>query len=260
YYWPTLNNAFQYEKWRPNYVGGSHIPAGHPNLIGSTFAIWNDMIDLKHSGYGMYDIWEIFRTSTDVLSQRMWGTEKNPDNFKEHRVLADKIGEAPGLNPLYVRAGDAPVQVTPTSLPLQLNEKAAGPNYHLTAEVELAAAPEGTEQVLLSGPEGKLIAVMKDGTIGFRRDDAMEFSFGGKLPVGKKVKLELIGKPQHTQLLVDGQEIGTLTLMNFRDREDGWKLRTKGLRSTFILPLQTVGESFNGKVHNLKVEFSAPQK
>lgn len=260
YYWPTLNNAFQYEKWRPNYVGNSHIPAGHPNLIGSTFAIWNDMIDLKHSGYGMYDIWDIFRTSTDVLSQRMWGTENNPDTFKEHRALADKIGNAPGLNPLYVRAGEAPVEVTPTTLPLQLNEKAAGPNYHLTAEIELTAAPEGTEQVLLSGPEGKLIAVMKDGTVGFRRNDTIEFSFGGKLPVGKKVKLELIGKPQHTQLLVDGKEIGTLTLMNFRDREDGWKLRTKGLRSTFILPLQTIGESLNGKVHKLKVEFSAPQK
>ncbi|MBQ3218049.1 MAG: family 20 glycosylhydrolase [Akkermansia sp.] len=260
YYWPTLNNPFQYNSWRPNYVGNYHIPAGHPNLIGSTFAIWNDMIDLKHSGYGMYDIWDIFRTSTDVLSQRMWGTEKNPGTYEQHRALADKIGEAPGLNPLYVRAGDAPVLVTPTTLPLQLNEKAAGPNYHLTAEVELTATPEGTEQVLLSGPEGKLIAVMKDGTVGFRRNDMMEFSFGGKLPVGKKVKLELIGKPQNTQLLVDGQQIGTLTLMNFRDREDGWKLRTKGLRSTFILPLQTVGESFHGKVHSLKVEFSAPQK
>ena len=260
YYWPTLNNAFQYEKWRPNYVGNSHIPAGHPNLIGATFAIWNDMCDLKHSGYGMYDIWEIFRTSADVLSQRMWGTEQNPDTFPEHRSLANRIGEAPGLNPLYVRDGDAPVQVTPTTLPVQLNEPAAGPNYHLTAEIELTEAPEGTEQVLLSGPEGKLIAVMKDGTIGFRRNDAMEFSFGGKLPIGKKVRLELIGKPQSTILLVDGQEIGTLTLMNFRDREDGWKLRTKGLRSTFILPLQTLGESFRGKVHSLHINFSAPQK
>ena len=85
-------------------------------------------------------------------------------------------------------------------------------------------------------------------------------TFGGKLPVGKKVKLELIGKPQHTQLLVDGAEIGTLTLMNYKDRDNGWQNRTKGLRSTFVLPLQTVGESFNGKVHSLKVEFSAPQK
>lgn len=259
YYRMDKNHKWVYNHWRPNYVGNAHIPAGHPNLIGSTFAIWNDMTDLKHSGYGMYDVWEIFRSSADVLSQRMWGTEHNPNNFEQHRNLVSKIGEAPNINPLYLRTGDAPVCVQPTSLPMQLNEEAAGPNYHLTAEIELAAAPEGTEQVLLSGPEGKLYATMKDGTVGFRRNDAMVFSFGGKLPVGKKVTIELIGKPQSTQLLVDGQEIGTLTLMSYKDRDNGWQNRTKGLRSTFILPLQTVGESFNGTVHSLKVEFSAPQ-
>lgn len=259
YYRMDKNHKWVYNNWRPNYVGNSHIPAGHPNLIGATFAIWNDMTDLKHSGYGMYDIWDVFRGSADVLSQRMWGTEHNPDSFEEHRALVSKIGEAPSINPLYLRNGDAPVSVTPAALPMQLNEEAAGPNYHLTAEVELSAAPEGEEQVLLSGPEGKLIAVMKDGTVGFRRNDAMEFSFGGKLPVGKKVKLELIGKPQSTQLLVDGKEIGTLTLMNYKDRDNGWKNRTKDLRSTFILPLQTIGESFKGKVHSLRVEFSAPK-
>lgn len=259
YYRMDKNHKWVYNHWRPNYVGNAHIPAGHPNLIGSTFAIWNDMTDLKHSGYGMYDVWEIFRSSADVLSQRMWGTEHNPNNFEQHRNLVSKIGEAPNINPLYLRTGDDPVCVQPTSLPMQLNEEAAGPNYHLTAEIELAAAPEGTEQVLLSGPEGKLYATMKDGTVGFRRNDAMEFSFGGKLPVGKKVTIELIGKPQSTQLLVDGQEIGTLTLMSYKDRDNGWQNRTKGLRSTFILPLQTVGESFNGTVHSLKVEFSAPQ-
>ena len=46
----------------------------------------------------------------------------------------------------------------------------------------------------------------------------------------------------------------------FRDRENGWQNRTNGLRSTFVLPLQTLGESFNGKVYSLRVEFSAPQK
>ena len=258
YYRMDKNHKWVYNNWRPNYVGNAHIPAGHPNLIGATFAIWNDMTDLKHSGYGMYDVWDIFRSSADVLSQRMWGTTHNPNNFVEHRQLVGKIGEAPNINPLYLRTGDAPVEVTPTALPMQLNEAAAGPDYHLTAEVELTEAPEGTEQVLLSGPEGKLYACMADGTVGFVRNDTMAFSFGGKLPVGKKVKLELIGKPQSTQLLVDGQEIGTLTLMNYKDRDAGWQNRTKGLRSTFILPLQTLGESFKGKVHSLKVEFSAP--
>lgn len=259
YYRMDKRHKWVYNNWRPNYVGNTHIPAGHPNLIGAAFAIWNDMTDLKHSGYGMYDIWDIFRGSADVLSQRMWGTEHNPNTFESHRDLVEKIGEAPGINPLYLRTGDAPVQVTPATLPLQLNEKAAGPNYHLTAEVELSEAPEGVEQVLLSGPEGTLYATMKDGTVGFKRNDTMTFSFGGKLPVGKKVKLELIGKPQSTTLLVDGESIGTLTLMNYKDREDGWKNRTKDLRSTFILPLQTLGESLKGKVHSLKVEFSAPK-
>lgn len=258
YYRMDKKHKWVYNNWRPNYVGNSHIPAGHPNLIGSTFAIWNDMTDLKHSGYGMYDIWDVFRGSADVLSQRMWSTEHNPDTFEDHRKLVEKIGEAPNINPLYLRTGDAPIAVQPATLPMQLNEAAAGPNYHLTAEVELAAAPEGVEQVLLSGPEGKLYACMADGTVGFVRNDAMAFSFGGKLPVGKKVKLELIGKPQSTQLLVDGKEIGTLTLLSYKDREAGWKNRTKGLRSTFILPLQTIGESLQGTVHNLKVEFSAP--
>ena len=258
YYRMDKNHKWVYNNWRPNYVGKSHIPAGHPNLIGATFAIWNDMTDLKHSGYGMYDIWDVFRGSADVLSQRMWGTEHNPNTFENHRKLVQKIGEAPNINPLYLRAGDKPVEVAPTALPMQLQEPAAGPDYHLTAEIELTEAPEGVEQVLLSGPEGKLYATMKDGTVGFVRNDSMCFSFGGKLPVGQKVKLELIGKPQATQLLVNGKEIGTLTLMNYRDREDGWKNRTKGLRSTFILPLQTLGESFKGKVHSLKVEFAEP--
>ncbi len=259
YYRMDRNHRWVYNNWRPNYVGNYHIPAGHPNLIGATYAIWNDMTDLRHSGYGMYDIWEIFRQSTDVLSQRMWGTEHNPGTFEQHRALANRVGEAPRQNPLNVRAGDAPVSVTPSTLPMQLNEAAAGPNYHLTAEIELTAAPEGSEQVLLSGPEGQLIAVMKDGTVGFRRSDTMEFSFGGRLPVGERIKIELIGQPQNTKLLVNGQEIGTLTLMNYRDRDNGWQHRTNGLRSTFVLPLQTLGESFNGKVYSLRVEFSAPQ-
>lgn len=117
----------------------------------------------------------------------------------------------------------------------------------------MTAAPAGKEQVLLSAPEGKLLATMSDGTIGFRRDDAMEFSFGAKLPIGKKVKLELIGAPEKTRLLLDGKEAGTMVLKSFRNADEQFRNRTKGLRSTFVLPLKTLGESFNGKVHHFSV-------
>lgn len=254
YYRMDKRHKAVYERWQPNLIGRTTIPAGHPQLIGSTFAVWNDMIDLRHSGYGMYDIWNIISDSMNVLSQKMWGSSKNPLSYQDHHALATRIGSAPGINPLYIWADSTPVKVTPESLPVQLDKPALGPFYSLSMELELESATPGEEQVLLSSPEGQLIAVMKDGSIGFRRNDAMEFSFKTSLPVGQKVKLDLIGKPQSTELLINGQKVGTLTLNNFRDREDGYKPRTKGLRSTFILPLQTLGESFKGKVYSMEVK------
>ncbi len=253
YYRMDHNHKGVYNNWTPNQVGGVVLPAGHPQLIGSAFAIWNDMIDLKHTGYAPYDIWGILSGSIDVLSQKMWGKAKAPMSFEQHRELVKSIGNAPNTNPLYKWENAKPIDVKPTSLPMALNKPALGPNYHVTMEVEMTAAPDGKEQVLLSAPEGKLFATMADGTIGFRRDDAMEFSFGAKLPVGKKVKLELIGAPEKTRLLLDGKEAGTMELKSFRNVDEQFRNRTKGLRSTFILPLTTLGESFNGKVHHLSI-------
>ncbi len=254
YYRMDRNHKGVYNNWTPNKVGGVVLPSGHPQLIGSAFAIWNDMIDLKHTGYSPYDIWGMLTGSIDVLSQKMWGKAKAPMSFEQHRELVKSIGNAPNTNPLYKWENVKPIDVKPTSLPMALNKPALGPNYHVTMEVEMTAAPAGKEQVLLSAPEGKLLATMADGTIGFRRDDAMEFSFGAKLPVGKKVKLELIGAPEKTQLLIDGQPAGTMSLVKFRNADENFQKRTKEIRSTFILPLQTVGESFNGKVYSLSVQ------
>ncbi|MDH3067836.1 family 20 glycosylhydrolase [Akkermansia sp. N21169] len=254
YYRMDRNHKGIYENWIPNRIGNETLPSGHPQLIGSTFAIWNDETDLKHSGYAPYDIWNTISGSIDVLSQKMWGKAKTPDSFEQHRELVSAIGNAPRTNPLYKWKNAQPFSITPGKLPQKLARPSLGPNYHLTMELELASAPQGKEQVLLSAPEGELLAVMKDGTIGFRRDDSLEFSFGAKLPVGKKVKLELIGEPEKTQLLIDGQPAGTMVLKSFRNPDENFAPRTKGLRSTFILPLQVLGSSFQGKVYNLSVQ------
>lgn len=254
YYRMDKNHRYLYEKWIPNQVGPELLPAGHPQLLGATFAVWNDMTDLKHSGYAPIDIWGIIEGSMDVLSQKMWGKASAPDSFDQHRKLVSRIGKAPRTNPLYQWKNAAPLTVTPEKLPLKLNRPALGPNYHLTMEVELEAAPAGEEQVLLSGPEGELLAVTKDGSIGFRRDDSLEFSFDAKLPIGKKVKIELIGKPEHTTLLLDGTEVEKLTLTSFRSDEEHFEHRTQGLRSTFVLPLETAGRHLRGKIYSLRVE------
>lgn len=254
YYRMDKNHKGLYNNWIPNRIGNETLPSGHPQLIGAAFAIWNDETDIKHSGYAPYDIWGIISGSIDVLSQKMWGKAQAPDSFEQHRELVSSIGNAPCTNPLYKWKSTESFSVTPGNLPQQLNQPALGPNYHLTMEVELSATSAGKEQVLLSAQEGELLAVMKDGTIGFRRDDTLEFSFGVKLPVGKKVKLELIGEPENTRLLIDGQSAGTVTLNSFRNPEENFGPRTKGVRSTFVLPLQTLAPSFQGKVFSLDVK------
>lgn len=260
YYRMDKCHKWLYANWKPNVVGKEMLPAGHPQLLGATFAVWNDMTDAKHSGYAPYDVWPAITESIEILSQKMWGKEAMPLEFDAHKKLVSRIGAAPFCNPLYKWQSKEPVNITPSLLPQKLALPALGPDYHLTMELELASAPEGQEQVLLSSPEGKLIAVMKDGTIGFRRDDTLEFSFGAKLPVGKKIKVELIGRPEKTQLLIDGKPAGEMVLNTYLDSENGFSKKTKGVRSTFVLPLEVLGESLLGKVYSFNLTPSAPEQ
>ena len=123
-----------------------------------------------------------------------------------------------------------------------------GPEYHLTMELLMPRDPvPGEEQVLLGSRQGQLLAAGKDGRITLRRSDTFEFAYNAKLPVGKKVKLELIGKMGKTELLIDGVSAGEPENVRF-------PLRKEGRMTTFILPLESLGSSFNGKIYRLDVK------
>ncbi len=247
YYRMDKNHRWVYNQWELNNIHGQLIPSGHPQLLGGMFAVWQDMSDKLHNGYTTYDYWDSLSGSLDILGERMWGQARPPRGFYPHRELVKAIGPAPQVNVLHRRDAEAKaLDIAPEALPLQLGKGSLGPAWHLTVELTLHSAAKG-EQVLLSSPEGQLLAVGKDGCVGFRRADTMWFSFdGAKLPVGERVKMELIGKPGSTQLLLNGQPAGTLTLRTHHNRNTE-------LHSTFILPLDTLGSSFNGTIHSLKL-------
>ena len=261
YYRMDKNHRGVYNNWIPNRVGGELLPAGHPQLLGATFAVWNDMCGMRHNGYGMFDIWKIISGSTDVLSQKMWGLAKNPHDFQQHRRIAKNIGNAPGSNPLYTpRTESWALDIQDSTNGYALGKEAVGPCYHLALQVQLDAVTPGEEQALLSGPEGVLLGVMKDGNIGFRRADGMEFSWNAKLPVGKQVKLELIGMPGKTLLLLDGKEVSDFTVNNYYSVEEGFGRRTRDIVSTFVLPLQVVGQTFRGNISRIELETHADKE
>ena len=93
----------------------------------------------------------------------------------------------------------------------------------------------------------QLLAAGRDGRISLRRNDSIEFAFNATLPVGRKVKLELIGKMGSTELLIDGVSAGTPENVRF-------PLRKEGRMTTFILPLEWLGSSFNGRIFRLEVK------
>ena len=246
YYRADNNRKQLYETWVPNRFGKESLPAGHPQLLGATFAVWNDEIDRLHRGYGSYDLWPVIDGMVNVLAQKMWGQPTPPRSYEEHCALAERVGNIPCCDPLH-RAAE-PFELAPTRLPLKLGKGSCGPGYHLTVELLLEAEPvAGKEQVLLESDQGQLLAAGKDGRITLRRSDSIEFAYNAKLPVGKKVRLELIGSMGKTELLIDGVSAGEPENVRF-------PLRQEGRMSTFVLPLQQLGGSFKGKVFSIKLE------
>ena len=252
YYRMDNYHGWLYPNWRVNKIADETIPAGHPQLLGATFAIWNDMIDQRYCGYCSYDIWDMFSRSVDVLAGKMWGNDQVTNTLQEHKQLLGSISQVPGLNPYARWESGASYSCTPASLPLEMAQPSMGPDYELTMELMLKEAPTpGEEQVLLKGDSGIFCAALSDGTVGFRRNDSMEFSFNHRLPVGEKVTLKLVGKPGCTQLFINGKQAGPCTLTRFHRNPEG-------LVNTFVLPLEMLGSSFQGEVYSLQVHHQAP--
>ena len=266
YYRMDLNQEWVYNNWKPNVIGNETLPAGHPQLLGCTYAVWQDMTDRRYNGYGIYDIADIVRDTVQVVSSKAWGKAQLTTSFDDMRSAAGTIGDAPGTT-LNFRKLELPLSVSVQGIPMQLNMGTLAPNYRMSMELELPEAPTaGEEQVLLESAWGKLLVVMKDGTIGIRRSDTMEFSFGVKLPVGRRVKLELVATrtPAEQDKAPESKNILTREFRNvtlFIDGTPCGKLELKGRNETIetintnvMLPLDTLGASFKGKVYSLTVD------
>ncbi len=246
YYRADRNLKNLYEKWLPNRFGNETLPAGHPQLLGAAFAVWNDEIDRLHKGYGACDLWPIISNMVNTLSQKMWGQPTSNRSFEEHQKLAADVQDIPYCNPLHLNKET--FRITPGLTPVRLYKGSKGPDYHLAMEVMMPEAPvPGEEQVLLGSRQGQLLAAGKDGRITLRRNDCIEFAYNAKLPVGKKVKLELIGRMGKTELYLDGVNAGEPENVRFPLRKDS-------RMSTFILPLESLGSSFNGKIFSMEVK------
>ncbi len=100
YYSDYLNSQNLYNNWVPNNFSGTVLRAGDKQVLGGTYAIWNDQIGTRGNGITEYDDFDRFFQPLPSLSEKMWG-EGTDRTYSEMRAVAEKVDTAPNTNPYY---------------------------------------------------------------------------------------------------------------------------------------------------------------
>lgn len=87
YYRMDRNLKHLWEHWLPHVIGPDTIEPDHPQLLGASWACWNDMIGPRHNGYTYKDLKETIRSVCGVLSEKMWRAAEPPRTFEAHEAL-----------------------------------------------------------------------------------------------------------------------------------------------------------------------------
>lgn len=95
-----LNSQSLYNNWVPNNFSGTVLKAGDKQVLGGTYAIWNDQIDTRGNGITEYDDFDRFFQPLPSLSEKMWG-EGTDRTYAQMRAVAEKVDTAPNTNPYY---------------------------------------------------------------------------------------------------------------------------------------------------------------
>ena len=294
-YGDYLNTESLYTSWVPNNMGGTIIPAGSDQMLGSTFAIWNDNIDTAAQGISEVDNFERFEDALPVLASKGWG-EGEDLTFADLTKKTEDLGDAPGSNPYFEETADKDGKYM--SYGFDDKEDASESNRDLgetkNADIDGALKLKGGEsyattpidklavgntlsfdvtlteearagQILFEAdtPGGEDyvhdIRIMDDGRVGFRRE-LYDYYFDYKLPVGEKVHMEIVTDTLKTVLIVDEKEYPATGI--YINRQTDNTVRKQGIKNaTLLLPIQRIGSKTNsivGTIDNVEVKTADP--
>lgn len=287
YYNDYLNSQNIYNNWQPNNMGGTIIPAGDERMLGSAYAIWNDMVDKKANGISEYDIYDRFEKALPAMSSKLWGDGQDL-KYNELNEVVNSLGTAPNSNPRDVVTSKSDTVLNYDFNKSEIVDKSGneynvvnkknvatvagkfskglelsggesyietpladmGPNNSVSFWVKMDKDATG-EQVLFESDKGSIKMSQKDtGKVGFSRI-GYDYSFNYELPKDEWVKLEIKGYANKAELYVNGELVDTLA-----------KNATGGKYATLTLPLERIGSkttSFKGIIDNLEISTTGSQ-
>lgn len=287
YYNDYLNSQNIYNNWQPNNMGGTIISAGDEQMLGSAYAIWNDMVDKKANGISEYDIYDRFEKALPAMSSKLWGDGQDL-KYNELNEVVNALGTAPNSNPRDVVTSKSDTVLNYDFNKSEIVDKSGneynvvnkknvatvagkfskglelsggesyietpladmGPNNSVSFWVKMDKDATG-EQVLFESDKGSIKMSQKDtGKVGFSRI-GYDYSFNYELPKDEWVKLEIKGYANKAELYVNGELVDTLA-----------KNATGGKYATLTLPLERIGSkttSFKGIIDNLEISTTGSQ-
>lgn len=283
YYNDYVNGQSVYKNWEPNKYSKVTLPAGSDQVLGGTYAIWNDSIDTRANGISEVDIYDRFAQALPAFASKNWGDASDKD-WNEVKEISDKLGDAANSNPYHKATADKDGKYleykfddkndsSENKRNLELAGgaklekgalKLAGGESYATTPIDKLATGNTLEFDITLGKEAKAgqilfesdnvgdnedyvhdIRLMEDGRLGFRRE-LYDYYFDYKLPVGEKVHLAIHTDGTKTSLIVDGQELQAIGVYRNRQTDPDGKPRKEGISiSTLLLPIQRIGSKTN---------------
>jgi hexosaminidase len=287
YYYDYLNLKTLYNKWEPVQVGSVRFKDGDPQILGGSFAVWNDRVG---NGITEKDVNDRVFPAMQVLAQKMWRGTDTTQNFTDFAAAAANTGEGPGANMrgkhsaknglvwhyepgkkkskdlsgnqrnlenttgtttrkdgVHFKGGKSFIQT-----PLQ----EIGYDYTVMFNIRPDAG-NAPDAVLFSSPNATVkLKQQQTGKLGFTRE-GYDYTFDYVVPSEQWTQIAISGDHKSTRLYVNGKMIQNL---------QGQKVGFPGTKDsmmkvqTLFFPLKYVGDTshaFKGVIKDIKVWNSA---
>ena len=284
YYYDYLNTQNLYNNWVPNNFSGTVIPAGSDQMLGSTYAIWNDSIDTRANGISEIEIYDRFADAVPTMASKNWG-EGEDLTYSEMESVVDELGDAANSNPYHEASADdngeymsyefedghEMTDSSDNGRDLKENVNASiedgglklngGESYVTTGIDKLATGNTLEFDITLETPAQAgniLFEADNEGSNGDYvhdirimddgrlgfRRELYDYYFDYKLPVGEKVHLAISTSGTSTTLTVNGTTYEASGV--YRNRQTDGEVRVENItRATFLLPVQRIGSASN---------------
>ena len=265
YYRDFLDIEWIYKTYRPEKVStATTLPNFQEGLIGSTFAVWNDICE---NGISQLDVHYRTMPAVKAVGAKNWKVAPTK-TWIEYQAVANISSDGPGLNlsGIYTDAELKEIASKIGENPLSLNGKeeitlgGTELGYKYDVSFELKPARRNKRDAVLFQSRHGVVTLNTNGKgkLGFSRDGyTYTFDYTPKNRTWQNIRV--VGDHKSVALYIDGKKQETLTAYK----------KTEGIpngfmfQQTLVFPLEKIGDAvngFNGEIKNLELSYINPEK